>query len=151
MQRFVLAALAAGFMLSGGGVAAEAPSGSSARPAGAHSGYERRRQALTDRLNALVPVGKPVSCVNVTQIRETRALSDSALLFIANGKTLYLSRLDPPCSRLMSENRFSFQSSLPSYCSGQIINVFDDSTGVTLGSCALGPLQPVKDGPPPAR
>ena len=103
---------------------------------------ERRAKALAE----YQPVGEPVTCVSIQQIRSTRVLDNSTIDFkMAGGKT-YRNTLTSSCPGLAFEERFSYRTSLSRLCNVDIIRVLH-STGGQLeegAGCGLGKFQPVE-------
>ncbi len=90
------------------------------------------------------PTGKPVDCVSLSRIRETRVHGDSTIDFHMTGGQVYRNTLPYSCPSLGFEERFSYQTSLSQLCSVDIITVLQ-SPYITRGaSCGLGSFQPVK-------
>jgi hypothetical protein len=91
-------------------------------------------------------VGKPLSCVPLRQIRETRVYGDETIDFrMLNGKT-FRNKLPYSCPQLGFEERFSYTTSLSVLCSTDIITVLNTTGGgINRGaSCGLGEFQPVE-------
>jgi hypothetical protein len=90
------------------------------------------------------PVGKPVDCVQISQIRSTRVHGDGVIDFEMAGRKLYRNTLPMSCPGLGFEERFSYKTSIGQLCSVDIITVLQ-SPGLSRGpSCGLGKFQPVK-------
>ena len=90
------------------------------------------------------PDGKPLSCVPIVSIRETRVRSDQVIDFYMNGGKVYRNTLPQSCPTLGSEEAFSYVTSLNELCSVDIITVLDRSVPRIPGpSCGLGEFQPV--------
>jgi hypothetical protein len=90
------------------------------------------------------PIGKPVSCISLTSIRESRVRSDSIIDFKTNGNKWYRNTLPNSCPSLGFEERFAYKTSLNQLCSVDIITVLQ-SPGISRGaSCGLGQFQPVE-------
>ena len=90
--------------------------------------------------------GKPVSCINLSQIRESKVRNDQVIDFRTSGKKWYRNKLPNSCPSLGFEERFSYKTSLSQLCSTDIITVLQ-SYGGGLGrgpSCGLGQFQPVE-------
>ena len=90
--------------------------------------------------------GKAVSCINLSQIRESKVRSDQVIDFRTSGKQWYRNTLPNSCPSLGFEERFSYKTSLSQLCSTDIITVLQ-SYGGGLGngpSCGLGQFQPVE-------
>lgn len=96
--------------------------------------------------------GKPVSCVSITQIDDTDRVTDDVILFRMKGGRVYRNDLPIACPRLSrSGSAISYRVPTGSLCSGQIINVFDPSSGLGYGSCNLGRFTPYELPPKPKR
>jgi hypothetical protein len=90
------------------------------------------------------PDGKPVSCVQTTNIRSTSVHGDSVIDFHMNNGRVYRNTLPNSCPSLGFEERFLYKTSTSQLCSVDIITVLQ-SPGLSQGaSCGLGPFQPVK-------
>ena len=93
------------------------------------------------------PDGKPVSCVQLRQIRETRVRDDSTIDFYMLGGKVYRNTLPNSCPQLGFEERFSYATSLSQLCSVDIITVLYSSPPTRGASCGLGQFQPVTGAP----
>lgn len=98
-----------------------------------------------EALAAARPVGKPVDCVQIRQIRETRVRDDRTIDFYMLGGRVYRNTLPNSCARLGFEEAFSYKTSLSQLCSVDIITVIDrsGSPGIPGPSCGLGKFQQV--------
>jgi hypothetical protein len=100
----------------------------------------RDRNAVPDA----VPDGKPVSCVQTTNIRSTNVHGDGVIDFHMLGGKVYRNTLPMSCPNLGFEERFLYRTSISQLCSVDIITVLQ-SPGLSQGaSCGLGQFQPVK-------
>lgn len=91
-------------------------------------------------------VGKPVNCVQLTQIRSTKVVDNSTIDFkMAGGKT-YRNSLPYSCPGLKSEDRFSYKTSLSQLCNVDIVRVLHDYGGRLQEGAGrgLGKFQPVE-------
>ena len=96
-----------------------------------------------DKVPAATPAGKPVDCISLNQIRDTKVRDDQTIDFIAPNKKVYRNTLDGSCPQLGSEKRFSYKTSLDQLCSTDTITVLVEP-GLSRGaSCGLGQFQPV--------
>jgi hypothetical protein len=93
------------------------------------------------------PVGKPVSCVQLNHIRETRVRDDKTIDFYMQGQKVYRNRLPHSCPQLGFEEKFSYKTSLSQLCSTDIITVLTSPGLSTAASCGLGEFQPVTGAP----
>ena len=90
------------------------------------------------------PDGKPVSCVNLSNIRSTSVHGDSVIDFKMTGGKVFRNTLPMSCPSLGFEERFLYKTSIGQLCSVDIITVLQ-SPGLSQGpSCGLGQFQPVK-------
>lgn len=95
------------------------------------------------RVPDAVPTGPAVSCIPLTQIRESRVRDDRTIDFIMSGHRTYRVTLPLGCPELGFEERFAYATSLNQLCSNDIITVLQ-SPGLSRGaSCGLSPFQPV--------
>jgi hypothetical protein len=102
----------------------------------------RDRNAVPDA----TPVGDPVDCVQLTNIRSTQVHGDSTIDFHMNGGKVYRNTLPNSCPSLGFEERFSYKTSLSQLCSVDIIRVLQSYGGHLQegAGCGLGKFQPVK-------
>jgi hypothetical protein len=95
----------------------------------------------------ITPVGKPVSCLRIAEIDESRVRNDHTIDFYMKGGKVYRSNLPNSCSQLGFEERFSYKTSTQELCSSDIITVLT-GPGVGQGpSCGLGDFQEVTGAP----
>ena len=100
----------------------------------------RDREAVPEA----TPIGKPVSCLTLNQVRETRVHGDSVIDFHTNGNKVFRNTLPISCPMLGFEERFLYKTSTSQICSVDIITVLE-SPGLTQGpSCGLGQFQQVE-------
>jgi hypothetical protein len=100
-----------------------------------------------DEVPAAVSTGKSVSCIPITQIRESRVRNDRVIDFRMSGKKWYRNTLPLDCPSLGFEERFSYTTSLSQLCSQDIITVLrtGGAGGLDRGpSCGLGKFEPVE-------
>ena len=95
---------------------------------------------------AAKPIGNPVTCIPIAQIRESRVRDDWTIDFRMSGGNWYRNTLPNRCSSLGFERSFSYSTSLPQLCNVDIITVFVNGGGPRgpLNSCGLGQFQPVE-------
>ncbi|WP_419808107.1 hypothetical protein [Sphingomonas sp.] len=101
--------------------------------------------AARERVPAAMPTGPAVTCLNITQLRESRVRDDRTIDFYTSGRRVYRVTLPQACPQLGFEQRFSYETSLSQLCSTDIITVLQ-SYGGSLGrgaSCGMAPFQPV--------
>jgi hypothetical protein len=106
--------------------------------------------ALAKRDRNQIPVatlvGKPVDCISLASIQETRVRSDDVIDFRTQGKKWYRNTLPYSCPSLGFEERFMYKTSLSRLCSVDVVTVlYSGGHGLDKGaSCGLGKFQPVE-------
>lgn len=102
--------------------------------------------ARADRVPAARPIGKPVSCVPLAQIRETMVRDDRTIDFRMTGNKIYRNVLPYSCPSLGFERAFSYKTSQSQLCSTDIIHVLQNTGGGMrpTSACGLGEFQPVE-------
>jgi hypothetical protein len=92
------------------------------------------------------PAGEAVSCLQLTQIRESRVRSDSVIDFRTTGGKWYRNTLPNSCPSLGFEERFSYKTSTNQLCSVDIVRVLHSYGGQLQegAGCGLGKFQPVE-------
>ena len=95
---------------------------------------------------AAIETGKPVSCIPIRSIQESRVRNDNVIDFRVSGKKWYRNTLPYSCPSLGFEEAFSYSTSLSQLCSVDIISVLRRTGGhLDRGaSCGLGQFQPVE-------
>ena len=93
---------------------------------------------------AATPIGKPVDCIQLSQISNTRVHGDQVIDFHMNGRRVYRNTLPNSCPSLGFEERFLYKTSLSQLCSVDTITVLQ-SPGLSQGAtCGLGQFQQVE-------
>jgi hypothetical protein len=91
-------------------------------------------------------IGKPISCIQLSSIQESRVRSDSVIDFRVNGRKWYRNTLPHSCPSLGFEERYSHRTSINQLCSVDIITVLHSYGGdLRQGAgCGLGKFQPIE-------
>ena len=91
-------------------------------------------------------VGKPQSCVSLTQLRETRIRDDWTIDFIGNGDKAWRNTLTSRCSGLKMNDAITYETSLSQLCNTDIVYVLARIGGDLRrgAACSLGQFVPVK-------
>jgi hypothetical protein len=89
------------------------------------------------------PAGKPVDCLNLQDIRETRVRDDRTIDFYANGGKTYRNTLPYKCSGLGFDQAFAYKTSINRLCSVDTITVLQQGGQSRGPTCGLGSFQPV--------
>ena len=85
--------------------------------------------------------GAPVSCVRLADLGGNRSAGD-AIIFDGHGSRLYLNRPSGGCPSLAFGRALRVRSSTGQLCRGDIVAVFDPTTGTDYGGCGLGDFIP---------
>jgi hypothetical protein len=93
------------------------------------------------------PSGPPVSCIQTSNIRETRVRDDSTIDFYMNGGKVYRNKLPNSCPQLGFEERFGYETSIGQLCNVDIIHVLYSGPPMRGASCGLGQFQPITGAP----
>ncbi|GGO99562.1 DUF6491 family protein [Stakelama pacifica] len=101
-------------------------------------------QRAAANVPAATPVGKPVSCIQTSRIRDTDVRNDSVIDFEMNGGKVYRNRLPYACGQLGFEKRFLYQTQIGQLCSVDTITVLYASPPGRGATCQLGEFQEVK-------
>jgi hypothetical protein len=100
-----------------------------------------------DKVPAATPIGKAENCVQLQSIRETRVRDDQTIDFYMRGGKVYRNTLAGVCPQLGFEERYTYQTSIGSLCSTDIVTVLQGPNLMRGASCGLGKFQPVKLAP----
>ena len=98
-----------------------------------------------DQVPGATPVGKPIDCLRLSNIRTTKVRGDHTIDFVTRSGKVYRNDMDGlRCPGLGFEKRFAYKTSLSQLCSSDTITVLHEP-GLSRGaSCGLGTFQPVK-------
>ncbi len=97
-----------------------------------------------DQVPAATPAGKPVDCLSLRQIRETRVRDGQTIDFVTNGGKVYRNTLDGgACPGLAFQRRYSHKTTINQICSIDTITVLEDPGLRPGATCQLGKFQPV--------
>jgi hypothetical protein len=85
--------------------------------------------------------GKPVDCINSTNVLDTQTFDDGSIYYRMTGKVDYVNR-PAQCSQLNS--RMAYATVVPSthLCSGDSLRVYDPLTRGPQGSCSFDNFVP---------
>lgn len=85
----------------------------------------------------------PIACIPVRSVEGTRSVADDLLLYEGRGDIAYLNRTRGSCN-LRPHAALIRRTTSPNVCAGEIVNVYDPVSGVSLGSCSLGEFTPYR-------
>ena len=100
-------------------------------------GEAKLQQLLAGRV-----AGQPVSCLPHWRRDKMVVIDENTILFDA-GSTVYRNELQGSCTNLGTGSyALVTRSTSTSLCSGEIAQVMDVQTGMTVGGCAIGDFVP---------
>lgn len=102
-------------------------------------------QAELQQLLANKVAGQPVACLPPSRSEQMITIDDDTIAF-RHGNTVYVNEIEGGgCGRL-STGFYTLvtRRTSPSLCSGQIADVADLNTGMSVGSCVLGDFIPYR-------
>ncbi|WP_417592616.1 hypothetical protein [Parasphingorhabdus sp.] len=102
-----------------------------------------KQQAMLDKRLEGRTAGEPKSCISSNDQRNMTVISDDLLLFSSsrNAKTIYVNKPYGGC-RNADRNILVYRRSTAALCRGDIIQLVDNASGMTVGSCAFGEFVP---------
>ena len=89
-------------------------------------------------------LGEPVSCVNISRIRNTQVHDDYTIDFNLGGGDIYRNTLPNRCPQLGFEERFAYEVSTGQLCSVDTIAVIVGGAVGRGPRCSLGEFVPVR-------
>ncbi len=103
---------------------------------------EKQQAALDQRLEGRT-AGPAQSCINQNEQRNMTVISDDILIFGSrrNAKTIYVNKPYGGCNNA-ERSILSYRRTGSSLCRGEIINLVDSASRMTMGSCTFGEFVP---------
>ncbi|MEO9601621.1 hypothetical protein [Parasphingorhabdus sp.] len=103
---------------------------------------EKEQTKLDKRLDGRT-AGKAKSCISAHDQRQMTVISDDILIFGSrrNAKTIYVNKPYRGCPNA-DRNILSYSRSTSSLCRGEIVDLVDNMTGMSMGSCTFGEFVP---------
>lgn len=99
-------------------------------------------ERAAERLSGLKPTGEMVSCLNRRAIHQFTPLTDSLILVQAGGGEQWLNRTMGRCIGADGVgSRLQYQATTGQICRGEMLQVFDNNSGIVVGSCSLGDFE----------
>jgi hypothetical protein len=98
-----------------------------------------KEQASLDAALAGRTARPPVTCVSQHLLRGNRGFGEGVILFEGpTGRTVYVNRPPGGCPELNPFRALRIKTTTGQLCRGDIVTVFDATSGIEYGSCALG-------------
>lgn len=89
--------------------------------------------------------GAPVDCLNLRDIRSSRIINDTAILYETRDGTLYLNRPDAGASALDQWDVLVTDTRSSQLCSIDVVHLYDTSARMRTGSVFLGDFVPYEE------
>ena len=104
-----------------------------------------QQQQSYDRLLAGKTAGKPERCLPTYRSEDMTVVDDNTILF-RDGRTVYVNNPPGGCNLLGRGTYALVTTSVGGFglCRGDIGTVVDTTSGITVGSCALGDFIPYR-------
>lgn len=113
-------------------------SGCAAQRAGAApDGEARLAQVIGDRV-----AGKPVNCIAFHQIRSSRIIDRTAIVYEVSRGVFYLNRPRWGEGSLRRDSILLTRTSMPQLCDGEVVRLLDPGIRFETGAVALGDFVP---------
>lgn len=107
--------------------------------------YARHHENF-DMLAGYEKTGDVVTCLPLTQVRDSDPIDDNAILFELRGGEMYLNELRGKCIGLKRNDRYSYQTTQNKICKGDVLTV-ENPLGLPIGSCGLGEFEALSEIP----
>jgi hypothetical protein len=88
--------------------------------------------------------GAPVDCLNLRDIRSSRIIERTAILYETNGGTIYVNRPDAGRESLNDWDVLVTRTSMNRLCSIDVVDLYDSSARMRTGAVFLGEFVPYR-------
>ncbi|HET9354699.1 MAG TPA: hypothetical protein VFO42_00890 [Sphingomicrobium sp.] len=106
-----------------------------------------RAQATYERALAGKTAGRAEKCLPLHRTRDMEKIDDTTILF-RDGNTTYVNTTLGACNGMGDQSYALVTRNVgPQLCRGDIATVTDMTSGMTVGSCALGDFVPYRSAP----
>jgi len=86
--------------------------------------------------------GKPISCVHLREVRSTRIIDGTAIIYELRSRRWLVNMPAGGCSSLRSDRVLVTRTPSGDLCRGDIVRVIDTPGPMEFGSCGLGDFVP---------
>ena len=112
----------------------------------ANTGYAGPSDKVAAMLAKYDRTGETTACLNVRSIDSIKALDARHFLVRAGLNSYYLNEPSAGCnSAARSNHRIQYTLGNAQLCRNQIITIVDNTSGITSGSCGLGPFEKLEE------
>lgn len=108
----------------------------------ASAAADRNPEAQIARATAGRISGKPVDCILLRDIRSSRIIPGTAIIYETNNGTIYVNRPPAGAFGLRSGDVLVTDTHSSQLCSVDIVRLYDTSSRMQTGSVGLGPFIP---------
>jgi len=108
----------------------------------AQAATDRSPEAQLARATAGRVAGQPVDCINQHEIRSTRIIDKTAIVYEMNGGTVYVNRPTSGASSLRSDLVLVTDTHSTQLCSVDIVRLYDSGSRMQNGTVGLGQFVP---------
>ena len=107
---------------------------------------ERSTRAAAELARALEGrvAGKPVDCLNLRDIRSTRIIDRTAILYETTGGTIYVNKPEGGATSLDKWDVLVTDTRSPQLCNIDIVRLFDTGSHIESGFVNLGEFVPYR-------
>ena len=113
-------------------------------PAYAASDREARGEAELAKAIEGRTAGEPVKCLNTRDIRSTRVIDRTAILYEMRGGTIYVNKPESGARQLDRWTALVTRTSSPQLCDVDIVRLYDTTANMETGSVSLGRFVPYR-------
>ncbi len=108
----------------------------------AHAAADRSPEAQLARATEGRVAGQPVDCLNLRDIRSTRIINRTAIIYDTGGGKIYVNTPRSGASSLRDGDILLTDTHSPQLCSIDIVRLYDNSAKMQTGSVGLGQFVP---------
>jgi hypothetical protein len=108
-----------------------------AAPAIAETGEAKLAEALDGRV-----AGEPVDCLSLRDIRSTRIINDTAILYETAGDTIYVNRPESGANSLDQWDVMVTDTHSSRLCDVDVVKLYDNGLNIQTGFVLLGDFVP---------
>jgi hypothetical protein len=108
----------------------------------AQAATDRSPAEQLDRVTVGRVAGKPVDCLNLQDIRSSRIIDNTAIIYETNGGTVYVNKPTSGASSLRSDLVLVTDTHSPQLCSVDIVRLYDSGIRMQSGTIGLGQFIP---------
>ena len=99
---------------------------------------------LAKALKGRTPAGDPRSCINMRDIRSTKIVRPSTVIYEMGGDLAYRNDFGGSCVGLSDTDTMITRTPTNQLCRGDIVRIADLSAGFQSGSCVFGDFVPYR-------